>query len=440
MKSFFKLLILVTSLLLLPIIAFAREDELPQVVNLGDHYTISLPADWKASKVTDGAFKAESDTITVTIITQTYLDTLRLNITDKSNVVDALISLYALPPKNGTASRSDIQKVRYGDRLAAVYTDLGASEQDEMDVVLTMSSGAPGYLIFAANKGQLTVQRPTISAIISSFDLANSTGTNGSGNTGGNEGVSGAASGGSEATGGTAEVNCTVSAESANSAQLRVGPGTNRGAISFLPANVQVTVTGRIVLNDKSVWYQLDKAEAAPKGTAAAELWVAADQVTASGDCDHVGDASAPPVIPGNIAPPPVNNGGSSGDQGIANNAPGVVPTGGQWTMTFNATTNASCEGYENVPIPSTEVLDSITYTYLLRVTTNNTFVYGDDTYTRVPNTNTFTGIFTWRDGRQSQAWLTVNSATSINGQVIDNFTLDNTACSGTFLFLATRR
>ena len=34
---------------------------------------------------------------------------------------------------------------------------------------------------------------------------------------------------------------------------------------------VEVTVTGRIVLNDKTVWYQLDKAEAAPKGTSAAE-------------------------------------------------------------------------------------------------------------------------------------------------------------------------
>jgi hypothetical protein len=138
-------------------------------------------------------------------------------------------------------------------------------------------------------------------------------------------------------------VACSVSTDSADGAQLRVGPGTNRGAISFLPTSINVTVTGRIEL-DGGVWYQLDKSQAAPNGTAAAELWVAAEAVDASGDCQHVGDTSAPPIIP--AAPQVVQPAGAPPTGGGA--ATGLLqPAAGQWTMTLNATTNASCQGYQ---------------------------------------------------------------------------------------------
>ncbi len=435
MKLFLKLLILLVGLLL-PVIAFARDNELPQIIDLGDQYSISLPTDWSVLRGSNQIFTARSSEITLTILTPTYLDTLSLNITDKSNVVDGLITLYALPPKNGNASRSDVQKTLYGDRLAAVYTNLNDSDKDEMDVVVTMSSGAPGYLIFVANKGQLTLQRPIINAIITSFDIASSSGTSESGSADSNAGVGGATSG--DAVG----VNCTVSADSADAAQLRVGPGTNRGAISFLPTNVQVTVTGRIVLNDKSVWYQLDKAEAAPKGTAAAELWVAATSVTTTGDCDHVGDANAPPVIPGNVAPPPTNDSqGNNPPQGNpSNTAPGALPTPGRWTIAYNPTTNVSCQGTPNLPVDSTQVFASLTYTFFVDGVDANSFRYAGDLFTRVPGTNSFNGSFTNEDGSNVQERYDVISATFISGQAVGNVVIDGTPCSATVLLTVTRQ
>ena len=90
---------------------------------------------------------------------------------------------------------------------------------------------------------------------------------------------------------------CTVSSEDVDTVQLHVGPGTNRGVISFLPASVQIAATGQITLRNKSIWYQLDKSQAAPNGTAARQLWVAAVDVLLSGDCEQIGETAAPPII-----------------------------------------------------------------------------------------------------------------------------------------------
>ncbi|MEO8393612.1 MAG: hypothetical protein ABI700_11540 [Chloroflexota bacterium] len=440
MKSIYKLLILVACLLL-PVIAFAQDASASQTVDLDDGYSIVVPADWQITKNNDGVFMLAGDTLRVTVTTPTRLKALNFNFTAADNAVDVLL---AVPMTVNPLTKSDVKKALYDDRQAAVYTNLSSDFADQQVVALLMSDDSFGFLSFTTAKGQLAAQQIEIDAIIASFDSSTSAGGGTGGGTGRSASIGGTTSNGSNAsTGGASEVNCTVSAESADAAQLRVGPGTNRGAISFLPANVDVTVTGRIVLSDKSVWYQLDKKEAAPKGTAAAELWVSAESVTASGDCDHVGETSAPPVIPGNIAPPPAtnNNGGSgSGDQGSANSAPGSLPTAGTWNMTINATTNASCAGYENVPIPSTEVFDSLTYTFGMFIVNGNSFNYGQDVFTRIPGTNSFSGSFTFDDGTNAQIRFDLRSPTSMFGQAVTNFTQDGVACSATSLFLTNHR
>lgn len=78
--------------------------------------------------------------------------------------------------------------------------------------------------------------------------------------------------------------------------RLRVGPGTNRGVIGSLELGRDFTVIGTNVLSDGQVWWQLDKSEAAPTSQAN-QTWVADSEVTTTGDCDQVGDASAPPII-----------------------------------------------------------------------------------------------------------------------------------------------
>ncbi|MFN8450501.1 MAG: SH3 domain-containing protein [Anaerolineae bacterium] len=230
---------------------------------------------------------------------------------------------------------------------------------------------------------------------------------------------------------------CTVSADAANSAQLRVGPGTNRGAISFLPANTDVTVTGRNELDDGSVWYQLDKSEAAPNGTAAAELWVNAEDVSATGDCEHVGDTSAPPIIPIAVAPPAATT--APGENPPVQASPGMLPAAGGWIIDLAGTTNASCLGGENVPIPSTEVFESLSYGVTVLIVNNSTFTFGGDTFTRVPGSNNFIGSFTYDDGSNAQVYFYLTSPTFMSGQIVGNVGFGDSACSATVQFTTHR-
>ncbi len=94
-----------------------------------------------------------------------------------------------------------------------------------------------------------------------------------------------------------AEVDCTVRTDQERFATVRVGPGINRSAILFLPANQDFTVIGQGVADDDSRWWRLDKEEVGPD-RAAAEFWVAQDQVTTTGNCEQVAQAEAPPIIP----------------------------------------------------------------------------------------------------------------------------------------------
>ena len=270
---------------------------------------------------------------------------------------------------------------------------------------------------------------------------------------------------------------CMVSIDRKNTAQLRVGPGPNRGAISYLPPNVLVTVTGRIVLEDGSVWYQLNVAEAAPQGTAAAELWVAAESVFARGDCEAVGAAATPPIIrrptttptdggestsepvleatleltsevvgeptgeatltPTN--PPPATEAGSPDPTSSPIPEGTLLPADGIWALTLNATTNTSCEGQQNVERASSEVFVNTSFSAALRVIDTDTFTYGGDLYTRAPGTNTFVGQFSFSETQNTQAWLTVTTRGSILGQVTNNYSQDGRPCSATVAVLIAR-
>lgn len=412
MKLLLKLLLL---LLALPLTILAQDAT--QTVDLGDGYSITVPADWEATKTKNGEFTLSDGTNTLRVMTPTRLQALNINFASNSNVVDVLASL-TFPFEGVQLEDGDAVKTRVGERQGAVFTNTEGTSSDERYIAVTLSNGAFGYLSFAVPKGELNGLQALIDEIAASFD-------------------------------GSAEVadagtSCTVSTETENTAQLRVGPGTNRGAISFLPAGMEVTVTGRIELDDGSVWYQLDKTQAAPNGTPASELWVAAESITENGSCTTVGDTNAPPIIPISVAPPTAVP--SSGEQ-PNNNPPaeqpsagaGTLPSAGRWTMTLNATTNASCEGYQNVPIPSTEVFDTIVDSYQLTINNATTFTFGGDRFTNAAGTNSYHGSWTFDDGFNSQMRLDVISPNNMRGELTGNFTLDGTPCSATVLFIVTR-
>jgi hypothetical protein len=278
-----------------------------------------------------------------------------------------------------------------------------------------------------------------------------------------------------------------VSIDRKNSATLRVGPGTNRGAISYLLPNSPTQVTGRTQLADGSVWYQLNKDQAAPKGTEAAELWVSADDVYASGDCTNIGVVPTPPIIRRATATP-TEGGESTAEVGPettseATSTPtdtptgtptressgtptttptaaapteaaptatpeivgappegSIVPVNGTWQLTFNAETNRSCQGGQNEVVASADVFENPTFTARLSVIDRDKFSYGSDVYVRVPGTNTFTGQFTIEHNENAQVWLTLNSNVSIFGQVTTNYSDGSRPCSATALFLLERQ
>ncbi|MBL8133438.1 MAG: hypothetical protein JNL42_16375 [Anaerolineae bacterium] len=246
--------------------------------------------------------------------------------------------------------------------------------------------------------------------------------------------VTGGAAGGSAGSAAGAGEPCTVSAAARDTARLRVGPGENRGAIAFLPPNTPVTATGSFTEDDGDLWYQLDKEEAMP-GTSANELWVAAEEVETAGDCAVVGAADAPPVIPGVVAPPPAA--GGAGDSGAAV-VGGAAPLSGRWQFSIHPTTNASCQGGQNIAIPSAEMFDDLSYPVFISVSADgSSFTNEGDRYTRT-GPNAYFGTYTFDSTFNSQLYINVVSSRSMNGSAVGNFSIDGTPCSFTVGFTMT--
>jgi hypothetical protein len=124
---------------------------------------------------------------------------------------------------------------------------------------------------------------------------------------------------------------CLVSTDQDRSVRIHVGPGTNRSAIAFLAVGESFLVLGEAEASDGSRWFKLDKNEVAPSSSAL-ETWVAADDVIQEGNCDAIGEAFAPPIIPiisqGNSNAATDTDGETNGDEQDSDNEPRPVVTG----------------------------------------------------------------------------------------------------------------
>lgn len=247
----------------------------------------------------------------------------------------------------------------------------------------------------------------------------------------------------------------------ATDATLRVGPGLHRASIAYLNTTQEVTVTGRLVADDGGVWYQLDKSQAAPT-TAANEIWVAAEDVETSGDCDMVGEVTAPPVIraanppaqPQPTSAPAVEPGSSS--QGASSPAPQptaapaqpeqpaangmVIPQAGTWLLAMNANTDVSCQGTNNVVVASSELWQVLSWTGYLSARPDGSALNIDgDLFTFAPP-NYYVGSLTLDTGGNIQLWLNIQSPTFITGWTTINEVVDETPCSATTGLSITRQ
>jgi hypothetical protein len=105
-----------------------------------------------------------------------------------------------------------------------------------------------------------------------------------------------------QATSQTTTEACSVSTDQVRTVRIRVGPGENRSAYTFLPANEEFVVLGQATALDDTQWWKLDRAEVAPNKQAE-QAWVAQEAVTASGECDAVPEAPPPPIIASTAGP-----------------------------------------------------------------------------------------------------------------------------------------
>ncbi len=160
--------------------------------------------------------------------------------------------------------------------------------------------------------------------------------------------------------------------------------------------------------------------------------------MNASGDCDHVGETSAPPIIP---AAPQVVQPPSSPSTGGGGAATGLLqPASGRWTMTLNATTNASCQGYQNVPFQTSEVYNPIVTTSTLTPLSSDSFRFWGSVFTRVPGTNSFAGPHTFTEvDIVAQFRFDVQSSSYMSGQIVANYEQQGVPCSDTVLFVVSR-
>lgn len=230
---------------------------------------------------------------------------------------------------------------------------------------------------------------------------------------------------------------CLVSATSADSSRMRVGPGENRSAIAFLPVDDAFTVTGTFTTDDDELWYQLDKAEVAPDSSAA-ELWVSQAEIEESGDCDLVASAAAPPIIPGAQRPPATTGGSTGGDSGGTTDT-SIVPAAGRWTFNFDATTLASCAGTNTISFPTTDVLVSLSSVENLTVSNGGqTLSLGGVPITMTAPGN-YVGSADFGGGTNGQLYLFVGSSSAMSGKYVFNFAFNGRSCSATIPLSASK-
>jgi hypothetical protein len=402
----------------------AQTETLTQPIEVGDGFRVRVPDTWEVGRSSDDTVIVSGDGLEIYFYPPSFLEP--YNFGDENDAAATLVAIY---------DRWFDNEIRPGDvwelgdtRFPTYYYPYSASNYS---YVLVYPGGNVFYIEVYALEANLTAKDITLALDIMSSMLRGSLRRAG-GNT---------TQGGDTTPATTSTASCTISAPNGQEVNLRVGPGTNRTSIAFLP-NGEFGVVGQTSDDDGAIWYKLDKEEAAPQ-TAAIEIWVAAEAIIEAGDCAAVVDAFAPPIIPV-IAnnPPPVPAPGSTeasaappaNNPNAGNYDPATVPTNGSYTIAWGLFANASCvfDG-ENVQtaFPSAE-LGLETFTDSLRVSSNgSSFTFDNTTFIRDSGT-TYIGstVLNERSGNLIATgvyiYLQVASPNVLQGRVAINFSYDD--------------
>lgn len=388
-----------------------------KIIALSERYQIRVPNDWTSELADDGSTSLYGDGWAAFVYAPDILEQ-NLNIATGSNAVDVLRTSYILYFSSRAPQERSVTTLTVDGRNAAYYEteeEVDGQNYEYQVYAIQLSDkawgtillvGLPGYLDANSDRAQQIVESFNVDPVILRQEIAEARGLN----------------------------PCLVSTQERDSARLRVGPGENRTSVAFLPAGDPFSVTGRFVDTDGGVWYQLVKEEAAPQ-SAAAEIWVSAEEVDSTGDCDVIGDTTAPPVIP--ISPSQPQNPNTGGDTTPANPGPvtGIVPLGGYYVMEhLSPIVNASCQGGGNVQVPIAEVISGTEADNLTVLNSGAQLRFGTDVWTRAADGSAFySGNITFAPGSEipvGQVYLTAVSQTELRGNVVGNWTIDGTPCS----------
>jgi hypothetical protein len=188
---------------------------------------------------------------------------------------------------------------------------------------------------------------------------------------------------------------------------VRVGPGTNRGLLTYLPEGLDYAVQGQAEANDGSLWWKLDPNDVAPN-SGANEVWVPDIGVSTTGDCAIVEEAVAPPII---FAPPSLPEGVESPSETDAS-----VIAAGDWLVDIGNPLPCGNTVYEQV--------DPAPYTAYIIVT--DTVIFGDIGFYVINESGDYVGSTLLRvdnDDIAATVRLTLESPTRIVGVI--SFTRD---------------
>jgi hypothetical protein len=392
--------------------AAAQDADLSETYSFEDGTAFSYSADWNLDKKPT-YLKIASEETEIFIVTPEAIEEGGYSADNPSD----LLQVYFEDIFGGSLDfdADNVQEFEVGGREAARYDYVDGNDSEALLIALRFNDQSFGIIDSVSKIGDLT-EEDMVLAVAESFNRG--------------EGASDSRAVDAEP--------CTVSTASQGTVAIRVGPGTNRTSYAFLPANQDFVVMGQGEADDGSLWWKLDKEEAAP-GKSAAEAWVSQDDVDAIGGCSEVVDAFAPPVIP-IVSAPPTNSG--SGDSGSGTTDPGaqppgagdIIPQGGTWTVVYARTASISCL---DLP-PQNAEIDLPSDTLSLSVRDGGASLsFGGDIYTRT-QPNTYVGFFDAPGFGSVRQTLRVISATQMSGEFTLNMSDNGRQCSGTIYSTAT--
>ncbi|MCB9453540.1 MAG: hypothetical protein H6672_19075 [Anaerolineaceae bacterium] len=369
------------------------EIKLGQRVRLPGGYEIYIPDTWENEydDETGGyyLFSLDEDFLVFVLAPQQVSETVDIgeDATPASLMNDINIALYGFD-----ISSSSVFNIQMGDYPAAlIWYPIASEDYEGYTYVIQFDAESFAFVDAMAPTADIQALGPLLAAIVKSMQPIPT---------------------------GTGET-CFVSTDTARTANLRVGPGENRTSVAFLPTGEDFEVLARYVADNGSVWYQLDKELAAPKSSAA-EIWVAQELVTETGDCESVGETAPPPLIP------ITSSGSSSGGGGNAITPPSG---GGGWVAILSDEADTSCAGTPNFHVRTTEVFSTQAFSVSISIA-GNTLYFDGIPFTR-QSSGAYYGSIPLANGN-AQLTLRVVNANQLTGQMVGNAVFDGQACSVT--------